>query len=233
MKRLWNRKGDPDLEAELRAGRPEPRADFVHALSARVRKDGRRSPRPSFRIAFAGAMTGLVLVALVAGGGFKQATSAVNAVLVKASDGQGAKPAPDNPGQDQYQPGKGCGDQNHIHERKYQCKARVSDASVKEGNSGTTSMVFTVSLSDSPLSTVTVGYATADGTATAGSDYVTTAGTLVFGIGQQSQTISVPVMGDTTYEPNETVFLNLISVSANALIEDGQGVGRIMNDDKR
>ena len=233
VKRLWKRNEDSDLEAELRAGRPEPRADFVHALSARVREDGRRSPRPSFRIALAGAMTGLVLVALAAGGGFQQATSAVNAVLVKASDRQGAKPVPESPGQDQYKPGKGCGDQNHIHDRRHQCKARVSDASVREGNSGTTSMTFTVSLSDSPLSIVTVGYSTANGTATAGSDYSATAGTLVFGIGQTSQTISVPVTGDTTPEPNETVFLNLTSVSANALIEDGQGVGTILNDDKK
>ena len=236
MKRLWKRNGNSDLEAELRAGRPEPRADFVRALSARVHEDSRRR-RPSFRIAFAGAMTGLVLVALAAGGGFERATSAVDAVLVGAKDaasgGNGAKPVPDSPGQDQYKPGKGCGDQNHIHERRFQCKARVSDASVKEGNSGTTSMVFTVSLSDSPLSAVTVGYTTANGTATAGSDYVTTAGTLVFGIGQTSQTITVPVMGDTTREPNETVFLNLTSISANALIEDGQGVGTIINDDKR
>jgi len=172
-----------------------------------------------------------MLVALVAGGGLKQATSALDAVLATSKDGKGARYVLGSPGQSQYRPGKGCGDRNHLHERRFQCKVKVSDASVKEGNSGTRSMVYTVSLSDSPLSTVTVGYSSANGTAAAGSDYLATAGTLVFGIGQASQTISVPVLGDTVREPNETVLVNLLSVSANALIEDGQGVGTIQNDD--
>jgi hypothetical protein len=189
-------------------------------------------------MAFAGAMTAIVLVALLAAGGLHQAASAFDSVLVKFQDAastnaNGPKPVPDSPGQDQYRPGKGCGDENHIHERKFQCKVKISDASVKEGDSGTTNLVYTVSLDDSPLSAVTVGYTTANGTATSGSDYLPAAGTLVFGIGQSSATISVPVIGDTVKEPNETVLVNLTSVSDNALIADGQGVGTIVNDDKK
>src|SRR5437016_13177320 len=68
-------------------------------------------------------------------------------------------------------PGKGCGDKNHLHERRFDCKVSISDVSKKEGNSGTTSFAFVVSVSGSPLSTVTVDWATGGGTAPAVSDY--------------------------------------------------------------
>jgi len=99
-----------------------------------------------------------------------------------------------------------------------------------EGNSGTTPFVFTVTLSAASASTVTVNYATADGTATAGSDYLATSGTLTFNPGVTTQPITVSVIGDTTVEPNETFFVNLSSPS-NATIATGQGTGTIVNDD--
>ena len=74
----------------------------------------------------------------------------------------------------------------------------IADASVTEGNSGTTTANFTVTLSAAATSTVTVNYATANGTATAGSDYVAASGTLTFTAGQTSKTIPVTVNGDTT-----------------------------------
>src|SRR5205085_1518794 len=74
----------------------------------------------------------------------------------------------------------------------------VDDVSAAEGDSGTTALTFTVSLSSPSTSTVTVDYATADGTATAGSDYTAAAGTLTFAPGQTSQTVTVLVNGDTT-----------------------------------
>ena len=101
---------------------------------------------------------------------------------------------------------------------------------VTEGNSGTTTAAFTVTLSAASPQTVTVNYATANGTATAGSDYVAQTGTLSFTAGQTSKTISVTVNGDTTVEPNETFFVNLSSPSG-ATIADAQGQGTITNDD--
>ncbi|MGQ0622005.1 MAG: Calx-beta domain-containing protein [Panacagrimonas sp.] len=108
----------------------------------------------------------------------------------------------------------------------------ISDASVTEGNSGTANLVFTVSLSVASASPVTVNYATADGTAKLSDlDYpAAVGGSLSFTPGQTSQTITVPVKGDTKFEPNETLFVNL-SGATGASISDGQGVGSITNDD--
>ena len=106
----------------------------------------------------------------------------------------------------------------------------INDVTVAEGNSGTTTASFTVTLSAASTSTVTASYATADGTATAGSDYVARTGTLTFTAGQTSRTISVTVNGDTTVEPNETFFVNL-STPSGATIADAQGQGTITNDD--
>ena len=107
----------------------------------------------------------------------------------------------------------------------------INDVTVTEGNSGTVNAVFTVTLSPSSAQTVTVQFATADGTATtAGSDYVTNSGTLTFTPGQTTQTVNVTVNGDTTVEANETFLVNL-SNPTNATIADSQGVGTILNDD--
>lgn len=107
----------------------------------------------------------------------------------------------------------------------------ISDASVVEGNSGSTNAVFTVTLSAASAQTVTVTYATADGTATAGSDYTTIPPTvLTFDPGQVSKSIPVAVLGDTVSESNETFFVNL-SNPTSAVIADAQGVGTIVEDD--
>jgi hypothetical protein len=238
MKHFWNRRaGGDDLEVELRANRPEPRPEFIQAVTQRVQADGRRRSPGRSRTAFAGALSALTLVGLAAGGGLGYAASAVQTAVDQvqqvASPTSTPTTASKTPSDTQYRPGKGCGDQNHVHERKFQCKVSINNASVKEGNSGTTAMVFTVSLSDSPLSTVTAVYSTANGTATAGTDYLPTSGTLTFGIGQTSQTITVPVLGDTVVEPNETLVASITSVSDNAFIGNGQGTGTILNDDKR
>ena len=80
-----------------------------------------------------------------------------------------------------------------------------------EGNSGTVNATFTVTLSEASSQTVTVAYATANGTATAGSDYTATAGTLTFAPGTLTQPVLVPVAGDTLYEPDETFTVTLAS----------------------
>jgi hypothetical protein len=108
----------------------------------------------------------------------------------------------------------------------------VNDVSAKEGKAGaTTNFVFTVSLSGSPLWPVTVSYATANGSATANSDYLPTSGTLGFPVGVNTRTITVTVIGDKTKEPNESFYLNLSNPSPNAYLGDSQGLGVIGNDD--
>jgi hypothetical protein len=106
----------------------------------------------------------------------------------------------------------------------------INDVAVTEGNSGTINAVFTVTLSPASAQTVTVNFATADGTATAGSDYTATSGTLTFSPGETSKTITVAVNGDTFNEATETFFVNLTSPT-NASISDGQGVGTINDND--
>src|SRR5205085_631752 len=113
----------------------------------------------------------------------------------------------------------------------------INDVTVVEGNSGTTNAVFTVTLSNPSQTTVTVDYATSDGSATvADNDYAaipTT--TLTFLPGVTSRTISVVVNGDTRHESDETFNVNLSNptggAAAPALIADNQGVGTIQDDD--
>jgi hypothetical protein len=106
----------------------------------------------------------------------------------------------------------------------------INDVTVVEGNTGTVNAVFTVTLSAASGQTVSVNYATADGTATQPADYTNTSGTLTFTPGATTQTITVPVIGETVPEANETFFVNL-SGAVNATIADNQGVGTITNDD--
>jgi hypothetical protein len=106
----------------------------------------------------------------------------------------------------------------------------VDDVSKLEGNSGTTAFGFTVTLA-SPLGTpVTVNYGTSDGTATAGSDYLATSGTLSFAPGETTKSVVVSVLGDTTFEADEAFFLTLSNVVGSVIV-DGLGVGTILNDD--
>ncbi|MBI1766046.1 MAG: CSLREA domain-containing protein, partial [Acidobacteria bacterium] len=107
----------------------------------------------------------------------------------------------------------------------------INDVTQAEGAAGTTNFTFTVTLSAAAGSPVTVNFATADGTATAGSDYTATSGTLTFNAGETSKTIAVSVVGETLFETNETFFVNLSNVTGGATLADNQGVGTITNDD--
>ncbi len=106
----------------------------------------------------------------------------------------------------------------------------IANATVAEGNSGTSNLAFNVTLSKAATSPVTVGYATANGTATAGSDYTATSGTITFAAGETSKTVNVAVTGDTTVESNETLTVALSSPSG-ATIATGSATGTITNDD--
>ena len=108
--------------------------------------------------------------------------------------------------------------------------ASVSDATIVEGQSGVTYLSFTVSLNIAAPGAVTIDYSTANGTATAGSDYLAVSGTVSFAAGEQSKTILVPVVGDTNAEGNETLTVNLANPNG-ATVSDAQGVGTITNDD--
>jgi hypothetical protein len=91
-------------------------------------------------------------------------------------------------------------------------------------------MGFEITVSPPATEVVTFDFATADVTATAGSDYVATAGSTSIGPGM-GVIILVKVIGDVVPEPNETFSVKLGNVSRNGRIADGQGVGVIVNDD--
>jgi probable HAF family extracellular repeat protein len=107
----------------------------------------------------------------------------------------------------------------------------ISDVAMQEGRFGTRVFVFTLTLSAPANAPVTVNYATANGTATAGSDYNAQSGTITFAPGQTTRTISIVVKGDGSREANETFFVNLSGV-VGALLQDNQGIGTILNDDR-
>ncbi|MEO8062897.1 MAG: Calx-beta domain-containing protein [Pseudomonadota bacterium] len=106
----------------------------------------------------------------------------------------------------------------------------IDDVSGNEGNAGTATALFTVTLSAAAAVPVTVNYATADLSATAGSDYTAASGTLTFAAGQTTKTINVTVNGDTTVEPTETFSVTLSAPGA-ATIAKASGTGTITNDD--
>jgi CSLREA domain-containing protein len=102
----------------------------------------------------------------------------------------------------------------------------VSDAGLVEPASGTATAVFNVGLSYPSGKVVTVNFATADGTAKAGSDYQAASGTLAFAPGETTKTVSVVVNSDAEAEPVETFALNLSNPS-NVSLARAQGTGTI------
>jgi Calx-beta domain/RTX calcium-binding nonapeptide repeat (4 copies) len=106
----------------------------------------------------------------------------------------------------------------------------VSDATSTEGNAGTKSVQFSVQLAKpSPLK-ATVTFATRDGSASAGTDYLASNGTLTFAPGEKTKTIFVAVMGDTVFEPDET-FTIALSAPVNASLGKATATGTIKNED--
>jgi hypothetical protein len=106
----------------------------------------------------------------------------------------------------------------------------VNDVSVTEGNTGTTTATFTVSLSSVSANPVTFDWATAPGSATAGTDYVTASGSKTIAAGSTTTTLTVTVNGDAVDEANEAFGITL-SNPGNATIADGSGLGTITDDD--
>ena len=108
----------------------------------------------------------------------------------------------------------------------------VADASIEEGDSGTTDLAFTVSLDQAATGEITVDYATSDDTATVGEDYTMTTGTLTIPAGESMATITVSVMGDTKVENNETLTLTLSNPSSNTMLGTDTATGTILTDDQ-
>ncbi len=110
----------------------------------------------------------------------------------------------------------------------------IGDVSLYEGIAGTTSFVFTVTMSQAIGQDVTFNWGTAVGTATPGIDYIGVPATTVATVasGDTTTTLTVLVNGETFQEDNETFLVNLSNVSANATIFDGQAVGTILDDDR-
>jgi cyclophilin family peptidyl-prolyl cis-trans isomerase len=86
-----------------------------------------------------------------------------------------------------------------------------ANQTIVEGNSNPQNVTYTVTLSRSDTRVITVNYATANGTATAGSDYTSRTGTLTFNSGVTSQSINIPILNDSINEANETFTLTLTS----------------------
>ena len=103
----------------------------------------------------------------------------------------------------------------------------IADAEASEGDG---EMAFAVRLSVPSSRTVTVEYATADGTALAGTDYEETTGTLTFSAETTAQTIRVPIIDDDLDEVAEAFTVALVNAS-NATIEDGEAIGEIADND--
>ncbi len=108
----------------------------------------------------------------------------------------------------------------------------ISDQTIEEGNIGTKSAVFEVTLSPAATTTVNVNVATANDTATAGSDYTAVVDTLTFDPGETVQTVSVDILGDVIDEGSSETFVVNLSGPTNAKVTDGSADGTIADDDE-
>ena len=109
-----------------------------------------------------------------------------------------------------------------------EARLSVADASVQEAAGAVLS--FRVTLAPAAEGPVTVDWATADGTATAGADYTAGSGTLAFAAGETAKTIEVAVLDDDVDEGSETLTLRLSNPSG-AVLGDAEATGTIVNTD--
>lgn len=108
--------------------------------------------------------------------------------------------------------------------------AAITDVSVIEGDSGTRAATFTASISNPAAGPLSLDYATAEGTATAGTDFQSRSGIVTFQPGETSKQVVVPAIGDTLEEPDETFSVTL-SNPAGVTIAKAQGAGTILDDE--
>ncbi len=222
----------PGFDSKVRARRPEPTDELIDRLTSRARTSPGAFMR-SLRLAGTATFLAILTGALAASGALGYAGSVIQESVsqVERTVSSGPETVVDSPADSQYRPGKGCGDKNHLHDRRFECKVTINDVTVKEGNSGTTAAVFTVSLDGLAQDTVTVDFTTADGSATASRDYGSASGSLTFNVGESVKSVTVLAIADATKESSETFSVRLNNPSPNAFIGDDQGLGTIKNDD--
>ncbi len=107
----------------------------------------------------------------------------------------------------------------------------INDISVVEGNSGATQAVFTISMDSLSITPIAVHYVTVDGTAKAGTDYQAVGGSIIFYPGMRSADVQVPIIPDTTPEPNKTFTMQISSPTG---VDFTQAIGTctIIDDDR-
>ena len=109
----------------------------------------------------------------------------------------------------------------------------VSGGTIREGNTGTRTLIFTVTRSGETTTPVNIDYLTTNGTALAPRDYVSTSGNLSFAATVTTATVGVEIKGDRRLEHRERLFLSLLNPSVGAAVEHGQARGFIRDDDTR
>ena len=147
---FFRKRQNEGIEDRLRGLSAEPRDDFVRSLATEVRSSRVRSAMRSRRVLAAVVTSGLMLIPFAAFGGVGYASQAAKSAAQSVSGGnkgndnagsnnkgngnggdsnKGNSNVRDNnkgngntPDEDQYKPGKGCGDKNHEHERENECK---------------------------------------------------------------------------------------------------------------
>ena len=115
-----------------------------------------------------------------------------------------------------------------------QGQIRIGDAAVVEGDAGTKALTFTLTRSGGFASEASVGWSLDFGTSASLDDLApgtATSGTVPFGVNEFTKTITVQVAGDTVGENNEGFLVRLGTVTGNAVVSDGSGLGVILNDD--
>jgi chitinase len=114
-----------------------------------------------------------------------------------------------------------------VNQNKVQPLIPIEFAMPAAGGSATTTATFTVTLSAASTQPVTVAYATANGTATAGVDYVATSGTITFAPGQTQATITVTILADPSNTADETFDVVLQDAVNGTLAGSAEGTGTI------
>ena len=109
-------------------------------------------------------------------------------------------------------------------------KIKIGNVSIKEGNQGFTTVILAVTLSSASGRTISLDYASIDGTATAPGDYQPVSGNLSFAAGEVRKTIAIQIVGDTTLEQDETFQISMSNL-VNAALENNAGTVTIIDDD--
>jgi uncharacterized repeat protein (TIGR01451 family) len=109
---------------------------------------------------------------------------------------------------------------------------QIGNVAVPEGN-GTSNITFTATLSATSTTVSRVRWQTQDGTATAGADYTASSGELVFQPGDLTKTFTVPILGDSIFEPDETFTIVIVGTENNSTFPGPAATGTLINDDAK